>query len=440
MTQPPSAFEPCTHDHRLRRFRGARILGALSLLATLLFACGQQSTPRQGDASPYPGWHAIPPPTSDPLVTYAMDGDATGLILACAGTHLDQPGQAQFGPAHLWRTRDYGAHWQQLDVPIPLRAGCGAMFIRGSKDAVSLFDDQSNTILVSPDAGDTWKPVTRLFPNEIAPNRATSMASAVYRDGRLYASLIFWTARVGRRFAVSDDYGLTWTLVDEIPPAGSDEIPIQTYVFAPDYRAPKAWFRYTLHAKTNISLPHYTTLDRSTDDGRTWSTVSTVNAPGTEPPESGSPLVTTPGQPARLCTGLFNWTSVPGYRRPFQDLVMGGSSDGGATWRYVQVTHISPDNLHEGTTDVWMDARGACYTEIYLSPYAPSDAHASDASILKWPADPDAQPQVIARPSLPGARVFGVSPSADGSKLRVVATISDGPTSAPRLFWTYIAV
>lgn len=423
-----------------RRLRGTRILSTVGLLALLLAACGQRTQVTKGpvDSSPYPGWHTIPTPTSEPLATYVSSPTVPGLMLACVGIHLDQPGQAQFGPAHLWRTWDYGAHWQQLNVPAPLRSGCGAIFIRGSKDLVMLFDWQSRALLVSPDVGDTWKPIAPLFADEIAPNRFTSMQATVYRDGHLSTSLIF-NARVGRRFASSDDNGRTWMLLDQIPPVAVDEIPIQTDVFAPDYSAPKAWFRTSLHAKKDASLPHFSTLDRSTDDGRTWTAVSAIGVAGTEPPQSGSPLATNPAQPARLCVGLGKWTSIPGFRKPLQDLVMGSSSDGGATWRYEQVTHVSADNPREGSTDGWMDAQGNCYTITSLA-YVGRPITTSESSLVKWPATPGAEPYIATRVALPGSAYFGVIPGVDPGKQRILATLSSGSTSAPHLYWTDVAI
>jgi hypothetical protein len=362
-------------------------------------------------------------------------------MLACIGVHLEQPGQAQFGPAHLWRTRDYGARWQQLTIPVPLRSGCGAIFIRGSSDLVMLFDWQSQALLVSPDAGDTWKPGRPpLFPNEDAPNRAKSMAYAIYRDGRLYTLLYGdFGAGVLTRFASSDDDGLTWTLLDYVPPAPNDALRIQTDVFAPDYSTPQAWFRTSLHAKKDASLPHFTTLDRSTDDGRTWTTMSKIDVSGVWPPQYSSPLVTNPGLPGRLCLGLSKATTVTVAQQSLSDLVMGSSDDGGARWRYEQITHVSADDPHVGSTEGWMDAQGNCYTVTSLL-YVGRPITTSDESLVKWPATPGAEPYVAARVTLPASASFGVMAGADPGKQRVLATLSSDSTSGPRLYWTDVAV
>jgi hypothetical protein len=177
------------------------------------------------------------------------------------------------------------------------------------------------------------------------------MQQAVFRDGRLYTSLIF-NGRVAPRFAVSSDDGLTWALVDQVPPYATDEIQAQTNQFAPDYYAAGAWFRFTLRGSRVMSLPHITTLDRSIDDGRTWATVTPLGTPagsaGALLPAYGRPLVTAPEQPEPLCVGRIIWVPVPGLRVPLQDLVLGSSSESGATWRFSRITPISQDDAHQG--------------------------------------------------------------------------------------------
>jgi hypothetical protein len=442
MTQTSQADAP-SPNVRPRRFHGTHILVAIGLICALLAACGRQGQPTRGpaDSSPYPGWHAITAPTGDPLGVYVSSPTVPGLMLACIGMRLDQPGQAQFGPAHLWRTRDYGARWQQLTTPVPLRSGCGAILIRGSSDLVMVFDWQSQALLISPDVGDTWKPGRPpLFPNEDAPNRAKSMAYAIYRDGRLYTLLYGdFGAGVLTRFASSDDDGLTWTLLDDVPPAANDDLRIQTDIFAPDYSTPRAWFRTSLHAKKDASLPHFTTLDRSTDDGRTWTTLSKIAVAGVWPPQYSSPLVTNPGLPGRLCLGLSKATTVTVAQQPVSDLVMGSSDDGGARWRYAQITHVSTDDPHVGSVDGWMDAQGNCYAVTFLA-YNDPPSTTSDLSLVKWPAAPGAEPYVAARVTLPASAKFSTIVGAAPGKQRILATLSSGPPSAPRLYWTDVAV
>jgi len=237
--------------------------------------------------------------------------------------------------------------------------------------------------------------VTQFSPNEIAANRFTAMQQAVYRDGRLYASLIL-NAFVSRLFSVSDDDGTTWTTLDQVPTPAPGDQPVLTEQFAPDYSTPRAWFRYAEHGSLNAALPHSTTLDHSTDDGRTWRTVSTLDAGTATLPEYGRPLATSPLQPSRLCVGLDAQAYLPGDRFPVRDLVLGASDDAGATWRYVPISHIQADG-RSGDPEPIMDAQGNCY--VTLAPWGTSTSVPSastDSTILRFSPGGDAQPETVA--------------------------------------------
>jgi hypothetical protein len=89
-----------------------------------------------------------------------------------------------------------------------------------------------------------------------------------------------------------------------------------------------------------------------------------------------------------------------------------------------------------------MDAQGACYAEIASSPYEPQSAQASDASLVRWSAGSDTQPQVVAGVSLPGRYEFACVPIKELNKVRVVATgqrvlgDSGPPAGGAQMFWT----
>ncbi len=399
---------PSTRTHSPR-------LLSLLLATAALAACGQQSrastisspSPSFGNASPTPlaGWRTITPPwgttSANSLAQYAVSRDVPDLIVACYGASSTPPNQGLSGTAHLWRTRDGGAHWQPLAATLSLD-DCGDLtMITGSQGMLVTFTslaggpNGAGTIRVSPDAGDTWKTVTQFLPNELAANRFTALQQAVYRDGRLYASLIL-NAFVSRLFSVSDDDGATWTTLDQVPtPAPGDE-PVLTEQFTPDYSAPHAWFRYAEHGSLNASLPHDTTLDRSTNDGRTWTPVSRLDAGGAAVPQSERPLATSPQQPSRLCVGLEAQAYLPGVRFPVNDLVLGASDDAGATWHYAPISHIQKDG-RSGAPEPLMDAQGNCY--VTLAPWGTSAAIPSastDSTILRFSPGGDAQPETVA--------------------------------------------
>lgn len=421
-------------------------------LASMVSACGGAPVTSQGlqQAQPHvlpQGWHAITPPSTEPVVSYSFSADTPGLVLACTGIMTVSASGMQFGAGHLWRTQTEGAHWQPLNTPLPLKAGCQASVIAGGHGAAVLYDGESGSAMVSRDAGDTWHIITQLLPNEIMPNRIEAMAGAIYRDGRLYTSLIF-NARVSRRFSVSDDDGLTWTPLEQVPPYADDEMPRTTEQFAPDYRAPGAWFRYSLHAKNNFSLPHYVTLDHSADNGRTWSEVSRLEYSQEVLAQSGRPLISSSAYPTRLCVGLTLPVSMPGFRMPLNDLALGSSEDGGVTWRYVRVTHMDKDHLRDANPYVQMDAQGNCYAS--TSPFndGQNAAHPANAEIVQWPSGAETQPRVIA--TLPQQNLMGftVAAVAGQHRLHILALLQsiDPPVNrtitygTPQLVWTDVAI
>lgn len=427
--------------------RRARIIAiaATLALATMLSACGASGASSQ--VSLPTGWHIITPPSRDSVVSYSISTDTPGLMLACTGTTTDSASGTLFGPAHLWRTQTEGAHWELLKTPVPLKTGCQASLIAGGHGAAILSDGESGTAMVSRDAGDTWHIITQLLPNEILPNRVEAMGEAVFRDGRLYTSLIL-NARVNRLFSVSDDGGLTWTPLEQVPPYAADELPRVTEQFTPDYRAAGAWFRYSLHGKNDFSLPHFVTLDHSSDNGRTWSEVARLEYPLNALAQAGRPLMSRAAYPTRLCVGLTPSVSMPGFRMPLNDLALGSSEDGGVTWRYVRVTRMDKDHLREANPFVQMDEQGNCYAS--SSPFNDGEnaAHPANAEIVQWPTGAQGQPRVIA--TLPQQDVMGFTVAAvvGQHRLHIVALLQsiEPPVrrtityGTPQLMWTDVAI
>ncbi|HEV2458126.1 MAG TPA: sialidase family protein, partial [Ktedonobacterales bacterium] len=395
------------HDHLTRRPASVFPVLGCCLLASVLAACSQQPrTTVAPSPSPVTGWQTITPPwqsavTGSSFGQYVVSRDIPGLIVACFGQSSGPPYHELSGTARLWRSRDGGAHWQVLAATIPL-GSCGALtMITGSSGLLvtpgsDFAGSGSGTLLVSPDAGDTWKTVSRYLPHEIAANRFTAMQQAVYRDGRLYASLIFNDV-ITRLFSVSDDDGVTWTTLEQVPTPAPDEIPVVTEHFAPDYRAPHAWFRYALHGPFNFGLPHYTTLDHSTDDGRTWTTLTRLDAGTADLPQYGRPLVTSPQQPSRLCVGLNVSVYLPGDRFPVSDAVLGASDDAGTTWHYTRISHIQEDG-RIGDPYPLMDAEGNCYTSVVAlgGGSAGGQSVSTESTFLRLAPGGGAQPEVVA--------------------------------------------
>jgi hypothetical protein len=344
------------------------------------------------------------------------------------------PYQALSGTAHLWRSRDGGAHWQALAATLSLDScgtltlitGGSGLLVTGSIEGGS----GSGTVLVSPDAGDSWTSITSYLPDEIAANRLIAMQQAVYRDGRLYASLIL-NGPIERRFSVSDDDGVTWTSLEQVPPHASDEIPVVTEDFAPDYQAPHAWFRYAVHGYLDWSRPHYTTLDRSIDDGRTWTASSRLNAGGADLPQYGRPLVTSAQRPARLCVGLNLLSNPPGPQFPVGDLVLGASDDAGASWHYTRITHLQEDG-RAGDPLPLMDGRGNCYVSVAPFGDRVGGSASTDSTIPRLAGTAGAQPEVVATFTRQVAGVLAVWPTSQPNRVELaVASVTIPATGGP---------
>jgi hypothetical protein len=120
------------------------------------------------------GWTDVTPPTHQYVANYAFSPDVPGLIVACIGdraadvagaTVTPGTGNQAVGPAKLWRTRDGGAHWQALGLS-GLRSGSTASLPRGGDGGNGTIFTTiqggsygTGTLVVSHDAGDTWRPV-----------------------------------------------------------------------------------------------------------------------------------------------------------------------------------------------------------------------------------------------------------------------------------------
>lgn len=383
------------------------------LVASALAACGQQppsaKTPTP-TSTPVVGVHQITPPwhvtyEKNSFDRYVVSRDVAGLIVAChveptKSTNPTNPDPS--GTAHLWRSRDGGAHWQAL-APTLSASSCSTMMMVAGSNGLLMAGgviqpgSGTGTILISPDAGDTWKTESHFLPNEIAANHLDAMRQAVYRDGKVYASLSL-NAAIELRFSVSADDGLTWTPVDQIPPRAPGQMAVMTYQFAPDYRAPHAWFRLAIHGPLNFNLPHYTTLDRSTDDGHTWKTVTQLHPGAAELPYGSNvqALVTTKLQPSRLCLGLV----VPiesGSLNGYSDLTLATSDDSGATWRYTVMSNANFDG-RTGEPEPIIDAFGSCYLTLSPSGAIGTETFPSyDSVILRLAPGAQAQTELVAK-------------------------------------------
>lgn len=431
-----------------RRPRGLLAIAATIGIVALLTAVLHGMFARTGIEPPPAGWQTRTPPTGEQFASYAVSPDVPGLIVACIGDQTPHVSAGKMGPAHIWRSRDGGRHWQQL--PSPLTAGCSLTMPPGGSGMIFASDPLGQgAISVSRDGGDTWRQIATPIqaPNAQRGDPFALLGHTVYRDGRLYglgATIL----------SVSDDDGATWTPQESSP----DPLVKQSYVplsLAADYSAPKAWFRVLGRgpnameqnaASAAASSAAY--LQHSADDGRTWTTLSPTGPTGAPYSyQRGSlSIATTPSHPGRVCAafaaavGQLTRASAaahpagaalaalgavpaitlgPPYREPL-DVAIEASSDGGHTWTGGTIVHHQHNEGSAGGAA--MDQQGNCF----LADNAPGSGAAgtptSDATI--WRLRPG---QTAAEPAytIPGrsAQSLGVSPSGEGQSAQLLAVV-----------------
>lgn len=432
-------------------------LAALTIACLLSAACSATSSSRYALPS---GWHDITP-SSESLASYAMSPDEPGLIVACIGapSHVsaDPP-----GPAVLWRTRDGGTSWQQLNsdgyvgtcrVAMPA-GGHGLVF------AVNVLGNEK--IQVSANGGDSWRTLTLSYSEADGGIQAefAQLAGAVYRDGVLYAAGVATgygdNGASMSMFSASNDDGQTWRAIE----AARDPLLKQGYVvqaIAADYRAPGAWFRLIAPSYGAGNAP--AALEHSGNGGVTWTIVDTFGPSGLYYGQGRATLVTSPAEPGRLCVGLeptmftaqANPTPSPQgsiQNEVYSAILMGhsyigppplppravalmGSDDGGLHWSGATVaSQSSGDGGGMVPSGVVIGAHGNCYLASTASRFGSADKNQYTATI--WRLVPNVSaPEVIASLSQVGMSAFAVAPGSGTQGERLIAdmlTISHSDT------------
>ena len=388
------------------------------------------------------GWQTRTPPTNDQFASYAVSPDVPGLILACIGDQTPHVSAGELGPAHIWRSRDAGRHWQQLAVS-GFYAGCEISLPAGGRGTVVVLNhlDTEEYVAVSRDAGDTWKTVASEGGVQVDVVRSTfySLATGIYRDNRLYALTPIKTTTDGQPgaylanvLASTPDDGATWRRIETTP----DPLGAQGYLaltIAADYRAPAAWFRVLARGtyaaqsgSASAAGDAAAYLQHSTDDGRTWTTLGPIGPGGPAGAaryfyEAGSAvkIASTPSQPSRICaafvaselthTGAATRASSatlsalgaavpaapaialgPRYREPL-DVAIEASNDGGQTWTGGTIVHHQHnEGFFGGAT---LDQRGDCYLADNATGSKADGTPTSDATIWHLrPGQADARP------------------------------------------------
>lgn len=439
----------------------AAMIGIIGLLAAVLHGLLAQS----GIAPPPAGWQTRTPPTNEQFASYAVSPDVPGLIVACIGDQTPHVSAGKMGPAHIWRSRDAGRHWQELGAS-GFYAGCEIALPAGGRGTVVVESHfvSHEFVAVSRDAGDTWKTVASegTMQWDVVRSVFAALSAGIYRDGRLYALDPTQTtadvqpgANSAKMLAYTANDGATWIPIETTPdPLGAQGF--LTLNLAADYRARDAWFRVLARgpnaaqsstASAAASPAAY--LQHSIDGGRTWTTLGPIGPTGAAPYyyEPGSvSIATTPNQPSRICTtfagnvsqltgtgtaariagtavpaqgAVLALTLGPPYRAPL-DVAIEASNDGGHTWTGGTIVHHQHNEGFVGGAA--LDQRGNCYLADNVTGSKADGTPTTDATIWQLQSEQsDGEPAY----RMPGqsARLVGVSPFGGGQPAELVATI-----------------
>lgn len=427
------------HDTRFAGIsrRRAPAAAALAVACLLSAACGVTS----GGASSYTlpgGWHDITP-SSETLASYTISPDVHGLIVACIGA----PGHvsaAPPGPGTLWRTRDGGAHWQQLNSD-GYEATCQVAMPAGGHGLVFALNTLGTQMIrVSANGGDSWRTLNLSYSDEDGGMQAefAQLAGAVYRDDMLYAAGVATgqgdNGASMSMFSASSDDGQTWRRIEAAP----DPLLRQGYAvqaIAADYRAPGAWFRVIAPSYGAGNAP--ATLEHSSDGGVTWSVVDAFGPNGLYYGQGRATLVTSPAQPKRLCAGLEpdmitaqpntspspegsiqndahgGILAGPPYQPP-RAVALLGSDDGGLHWSGATVSGNNQSNARMVPPGVAIDSYGGCYLAGTTSQFGSGDKNQYAAAIWRLAPGAPAPEVVVSLPQV-GMSAFVVAPGSGGS-------------------------
>jgi hypothetical protein len=251
-------------DHRRsqprRLWRFPAIPVALVIILALLFSVkgsavvAESLPPIAVAAGP---WQRIPLPAQNgkAVHTIAASRSDPNTLYACVGPILGSSYPAAIGPTWVFRTRDAGAHWQQLPLPL-LKANWCSVTAEGGAPERLIVELSDYTVLatepacagtatyISDDGGDSWQTLPRA---PIGPTNSIFVYCSFWQTAHSSFALIAYGHKLengARQYMMlerSDDGGRTWQRIDAALPSdifairfllGGPEQPDDTMVVA----------------------------------------------------------------------------------------------------------------------------------------------------------------------------------------------------------------
>lgn len=243
--------------------------GIFFLIGSLLLAgCGTNQV------SPAPArivssqWTLIPPPAGLHMLSYAASPVDPALLYACT---LDQSGT---GLVYLWQTKDSGEHWSRLPLPQTSGSGCQISIDRAQPRVMTINVTGHNpeprpcaseTFYLSIDGGASWQhaPYTASGP----VNPTFSFCALQVAGSHLYLWSSYAPANSQTQVSHlerSDDAGAHWSRIDSALGGASLFYPPR---LSQDDRTLSI---SVLPQKVQPGLSSYSALWMSHDAGQTW--------------------------------------------------------------------------------------------------------------------------------------------------------------------------
>ncbi len=269
-----------------------RVPGLLVMLCLLAIAgCGSSRSAPLPLLTPHPTqlasprWESIPLPIpGTQLLSYTVSPLDPETMYACTG----DPSKDMLD---LWRTRDAGKHWSSLPLPATIGTGCTISIApsqpqRIAFEVTNAYDNQRpcdrDELYLSTDSGGTWQ---RLPHDSIAPQGARNGSCTIMATSQhLYLWYTFGGGQNSPQLSLlerTDNDGITWSRADTDFGPG-------VIFFSPQVGEDDTLATIVLHSRPTPA--GRSILWMSHDAGRSWQQRAVL------PTSVGTTLLTSPQQ------------------------------------------------------------------------------------------------------------------------------------------------